>query len=78
MEVASSDYVGNVSVSGGLAEALKRRFLFYVARTCRNQTSLAFRKERTYYRVARVRVFLVEDSLLPGIVRGLFPERQPL
>ena len=45
VEVASSDDVGLVLVSGS-AEALKRRFISsYVARRCLKETSLASREE---------------------------------
>ena len=62
----------------GLAESLKRGLISsYAARRGLRKTSLASREERPY-RLVRTRIVLVEDPLLPGLVRGFIPERQPL
>ena len=77
MEVVSSDDVGLVVVSDGFDPGLEVQIIsFYVARRCLRKTSVASREERPC-RLVRVRVVLVEDPLLPGLVLGLIPERQP-
>ena len=77
MEVASIDGVELVMVLDRLGRGLDQHISSYAARRCLHKTSLASREERSC-RLVKARVVLVEHALLPGLVRGLIPERQPV
>ena len=80
MEVASSsnDDVGLVLVLDRFGRGLDVQiYLFLCGKEVPPPNPLPYREERSY-RLMRARVVLVEDTLLPGLVLGLLPERQPL